>query len=95
MKWKAKLLAKNTPKDTGLTAASWYYTIEQNNDGTISLTWSNSNVQANWCNIAIIIQYGHGTRTGGWVEGYDYINPSLKPIFDELADAAWKEVVGS
>ena len=88
-------LFANTPKDTGLTAASWYYTINRNEDGSLSLIWSNSNVKYDWCNIAIMIQYGHATRNGGWVEGYDYINPSLKPIFDKLADAAWREVVGS
>lgn len=84
-------LTAATPIDTGLTAASWDYEIIQNESG-LSVVWTNSNVQKGYCNIAIILQYGHGTRNGGYVEGIDYINPALKPIFDELADAAWKEV---
>lgn len=84
-------LTAATPIDTGLTAASWDYEITQNESG-LSVVWSNTNVRKGYCNIAIILQYGHGTRNGGYVEGRDYINPALKPIFDELADAAWKEV---
>lgn len=84
-------LTAATPIDTGLTAASWDYEITQNESG-LSVVWSNTNVQKGYCNIAIILQYGHGTRNGGYVEGRDYINPALKPIFDDLADAAWKEV---
>lgn len=87
-------LTAATPIDTGLTAASWDYEIVQEN-GSISVVWTNSNVQKGYCNIALILQYGHGTRNGGYVEGRDYINPALQPIFDELADAAWKEVTGS
>lgn len=84
-------LASATPMDTGLTADSWYYTIERQN-GRVSLTFQNSNVVDGWCNIAIILQYGHGTGTGGWVEGRDYINPAIQPIFDRLAKEAWEEV---
>lgn len=84
-------LTAATPIDTGLTAASWDYEITQNESG-LSVVWSNTNVRKGYCNIAIILQYGHGTRNGGYVEGRDYINPALKPIFDDLADAAWKEV---
>ena len=83
-------LSQYTPIDTGETASSWSYIIEKN-DGRISIVWCNSHVEKG-VNVAVILQYGHGTRTGGWVEGTDYINPALKPIFDKLADAAWKEV---
>jgi hypothetical protein len=83
-------LASATPVDTGLTANSWYYEIERGR-GTASITFYNSNVQRGIC-IAIILQYGHGTGTGGWVEGRDYINPAIQPIFDRLAENAWKEV---
>lgn len=83
-------LSAATPIDTGLTSISWSYKIIQN-EGTISVVWENSNIQKG-INIAIILQYGHGTRNGGYVSGRDYINPALKPIFDKMADAAWKEV---
>lgn len=83
-------LSSATPVDTGLTASSWYYRIERS-DSTISITFLNSNVQ-NGVPIAVILQYGHGTGTGGWVQGRDYINPALRPIFDKIADDAWKEV---
>lgn len=85
------LLAQNTPVDTGKTAASWDYEIEDQN-GKLTVYWTNSNV-VNGVNIAIILQYGHGTRNGGYVQGRDYINPSLQPIFDKLADDMWKAVV--
>lgn len=83
-------LASATPVDTGLTANSWYYEIEQSK-GRASITFYNSNVQ-NGIPIAIILQYGHGTGNGGWVEGRDYINPAIQSIFDKLAADAWKEV---
>lgn len=83
-------LESATPVDSGLTATSWRYEIK-NQNGVISLTFLNSNVN-NGVPIAIILQYGHGTGTGGWVEGRDYINPALRPIFDKLANEAWKEV---
>jgi hypothetical protein len=83
-----------TPKDTGLTAASWNYEIEEDKKaGTIKLSFTNSNIVDEWCNIAIILQYGHATGNGGWVEGVDYINPALKPIFDKLVNDAWLEIV--
>lgn len=85
-------LSSATPLDTGVTASSWYYRIDRK-DGLISITFLNSNINKG-VPIAIILQYGHGTRNGGWVEGRDYINPAIRPIFDELADAAWKEVTG-
>ena len=83
-------LASATPVDTGLTADSWYYKIT--NDGqSAKVTFYNSNIQ-NGVPIALILQYGHGTRNGGWVQGRDYINPVVQPIFDKLANEAWKEV---
>lgn len=79
-----------TPMDTGLTAASWYYQIER--DGkNVSLQFLNSNIQ-NGIPIAIILQYGHATRNGHYVEGIDYINPALRPVFEKLAAEAWKEL---
>lgn len=84
-------LSASTPVKTGFTAASWRYRIIQNKDG-ISILWENDNIQKG-VNIALILQYGHGTRNGGYVTGIDYINPALKPIFENMADAAWKEVV--
>ena len=83
-------LSKATPIDTGKTANSWYYEITKN-EGFYKISFCNSNIQ-NGVPIAIILQYGHGTNTGGWVEGRDYINPAIRPIFDELAKDAWKEV---
>ena len=83
-------LASATPVDSGNTANSWYYNIE-NKKGSVAITFYNSNIQ-NGVPIAIILQYGHGTRNGGWVQGRDYINPAIQPIFDKIAESAWKEV---
>ena len=83
-------LSSATPVKTGKTANSWYYEIERQN-GSVSLVFKNSNVNFG-VPIAIVLQYGHGTGTGGWVEGRDYINPAIQPIFDEIANADWKEV---
>ena len=83
-------LASATPVDTGLTANSWYYKIEHKN-GSATISFFNSNIQ-NGVLIAIILQYGHGTRNGGWVQGRDYINPAIQPIFDKIANDAWREV---
>ena len=83
-------LASATPVDSGQTANSWYYEIERQN-GSVSIVFNNSNVNRG-VPIAIILQYGHGTGTGGWVQGRDYINPAIQPIFDEIANNAWKEV---
>ena len=83
-------LASATPVDSGLTANSWYYEIEQGK-GTVTINFNNSNIQ-NGVPIAVILQYGHGTGTGGWVEGRDYINPAIQPIFDKIANEAWREV---
>jgi hypothetical protein len=83
-------LASATPVDSGLTARSWYYKVEQTSTGA-SIVFCNSNVQ-NGVPIAIILQYGHGTGTGGWVEGRDYINPAIQPVFDKIVQDAWGEV---
>ena len=83
-------LASVTPIDSGLTASSWYYTIEQK-DGLARINFLNSNIQ-NGVPIAIILQYGHATGTGGWVEGRDYINPAIQPLFEKITNEAWKEV---
>lgn len=83
-------LSNATPKDTGQTASSWYYEIKRSND-SVSIQFKNSNVHEG-VPIAVILQYGHGTGTGGWVEGRDYINPAIQPIFDAIANNAWKEV---
>jgi hypothetical protein len=83
-------LRSMTPRDTGATADAWSYEIERKGQ-EVTLWWLNSNVQ-NRFHVAIGLQYGHGTGTGGWIEGYDYINPTLRPIFDGIANAVWKEV---
>lgn len=83
-------LASATPFDSGRTANSWYYEIENTRD-SVTISFHNSNIQ-NGVPIAIILQHGHGTGTGGWVEGRDYINPAIQPIFDKIADDAWREV---
>ena len=83
-------LSKATPVDTGKTAASWDYTVEIGN-GTAKLTWTNSNSNKG-VPIALLIQYGHGTPTGGYVPGRNYIKPAIQPILDELTNALWKEV---
>lgn len=83
-------LASATPVESGETAASWSYEI-QNGDGTAAITFKNSHI-VDGVPIAIILQYGHGTGTGGWVEGRDYINPAIQPIFDEIVEEAWREV---
>jgi len=83
-------LAAATPIESGVTANSWEYSII-NSAGGVSITWFNTN-EVDGVNIAIILQYGHGTGTGGFVQGQDYINPAMKPIFDEIAERVWKEV---
>lgn len=83
-------LSSATPMDSGKTASSWYYEINRK-PGSVSISFHNSNV-VKGVPIAIILQYGHGTRNGGWVQGRDYINPAIQPIFDKIANNAWKEV---
>ena len=83
-------LASATPIESGRTASSWTYEIKNSSSGS-SITFSNTNVNKG-VNIAIILQYGHGTGTGGWVSGRDYINPAMRPVFDNIADSVWKEI---
>ena len=86
-------LASATPIDSGTTANSWDYEIRQTKN-SVSIYWTNSNVNKG-VPIAVIIQYGHGTRNGGYVQGRDYINPAMRPIFDKIAENVWKEVTSS
>ena len=86
-------LSSATPVDSGVTASSWSYEIERGN-GRTTISWLNTNTNKN-VNIAVILQYGHGTGTGGYVQGRDYINPAMRPVFDKIADEAWKEVSSS
>lgn len=87
-----ELLKEATPKDTGKTSESWSYDIEQDADGNWQIVWKNSNIVDGWANVAILLQYGHATKNGGFVKGIDYINPAIKKVFHEMADEAWKEV---
>ncbi|MCM1577926.1 MAG: HK97 gp10 family phage protein [Ruminococcus sp.] len=84
-------LAEATPVDTGMTASSWEYEVTHEKSGAV-ITFYNTNVQ-NGQNIAILLQYGHAVRGGGYVQGIDYINPALEPVFQKIADEAWKEIV--
>lgn len=84
-------LAATTPKDTGLTASSWSYEIE-NTNGRAAIYWTNSNINQG-VPIAVILQYGHGTGTGGYVQGIDYINPAMRPVFDSISQRAWRDIM--
>lgn len=86
----ADALSRATPVDTGRAAGSWGYEITHKR-GTHNIYWTNSDIEGG-VNVAVLIQYGHGTGTGGYVPGRDYINPVMRPIFDEIADVVWKEV---
>lgn len=86
-------LASATPSESGKTASSWTYEV-QNSSGGSKITFFNTNINKG-VNIAIILQYGHGTGTGGWVQGRDYINPAIRPVFDNIAEAVWKEIVNA
>lgn len=83
-------LAAATPKDSGKTSGSWGYEVKQSGK-TYSIVWTNTNV-VNGVPIAVILQYGHGTGTGGYVKGRDYINPAIQPIMDRIAEDVWKVV---
>lgn len=83
-------LSESTPKRSGKTASSWYYTVERGKS-SYTLSWSNSNTN-DGVNIAVILQYGHGTGTGGYVKGVDFINPAMRPVFDKIAEEAWREL---
>ena len=87
-------LASATPKNSGRTADCWRYYIEGTGDRT-RIVWENTNVQDGWFNVAVGLQYGHGTGTGGYVQGIDYINPAIRPVFDDIAETVWKVVVSS
>ena len=84
-------LSGATPTRSGKTASSWDYEVLVSGGG-VTLQWTNSNIN-NGVSIAIILQYGHGTRNGGYVVGRDYINPAMRPLFDKMADEAWKAVI--
>lgn len=83
-------LSAATPIDSGLTASSWGYKVRDTGNGS-EIVFTNSHINKG-VPIAIILQYGHGTGTGGWVQGRDYINPAIRPVFDEIAEAIWQEV---
>lgn len=83
-------LASATPRDTGETATSWGYQIGHTG-GVYSISWYNTN-RVGQVNVAVILQFGHGTGTGGWVEGVDYINPAIKPIFEKAVNDIWRQV---
>lgn len=86
-------LANATPVDQGTTAASWGYEIEKTSSH-VRIAWTNSNLNKGE-QIAVLIQYGHGTGTGGYVQGTDYINPAMREVFQEIADDVWREVVNA
>lgn len=86
-------LSSATPVDTGLAASSWGYVVEYTK-GAFRIIWTNSNIE-NGFPVAIMLQYGHGTGTGGYVQGQDYINPAIRPIFDKIAERVWKEVTSA
>lgn len=86
-------LALAVPKDSGLAADSWNYKIERSR-GSVAITWTNNDIE-NGFPVAIMLQYGYGTGTGGYVQGRDYINPAMKPIFDSIADQVWKAVTSA
>lgn len=83
-------LASATPRDTGETAQSWGYNIGRKK-GKVTISWFNTH-RVDGVNIAVIIQYGHGTGTGGYVQGTEYINPAIRPIFDKIAEDVWRQV---
>lgn len=85
-----RALAEATPIDSGETSTSWTYSIEKSKR-RVAISWTNTNV-VNGVNIALILQYGHGTRNGGYVQGRDYINPAIKPVFDRMLNELWREV---
>lgn len=86
-------LVSATPRDSGLAASSWGYEVSQTKAGC-SITWTNNDIE-NGFPVAIMLQYGHGTKGGGYVQGKDYINPAIKPIFDKIADKVWKAVTSA
>lgn len=85
-------LKEATPKDSGKTSESWKYDIIKDERGNYQIVWSNTNIVDGWANIAILLQYGHATRNGGFVKGVDYINPAIEKVFQGMANEAWEEV---
>ena len=83
-------LSRATPIDTGLASTSWSYEIVRSKD-KVSIVWKNSDIEGGY-NVALLLQYGHGKRGGGYLQGIDYINPALKPIFEQMAEELWEEV---
>lgn len=88
-----KALDSATPKDTGLAAVSWTYEIKKSS-GSIEIGWKNTDVEGGFP-VALMIQYGHGTGTGGYISGRDYINPAMRPVFDQIAETVWKAVTSA
>lgn len=86
-------LSKATPRDSGLAAGSWGFVVKKSS-GSVMIGWTNSDVESGFP-VALMIQYGHGTGTGGYIQGRDYINPAMRPIFDEIADTVWKAVTSA
>lgn len=87
-------LSSATPMDSGETALSWKYEVIRER-GSYSIVWSNTHIDNGGTPVAILLQYGHGTRNGGYVQGRDYINPAIKPIFDKIAENVWKAVTSA
>ena len=91
-----RLLASATPKDTGKTAASWYYKINYNGNKGSSIEFYNTSMDDHGQTpVVILLQYGHGTGTGGYVQGIDFVNPTIQPTFENMAEAIWEEVCNS
>lgn len=86
-------LSKATPQDSGRAATSWGYKIEKSSS-SVTIGWTNSDVESGFP-VALMIQYGHGTGTGGYIQGRDYINPAMRPIFDQIAETVWKAVTSA
>lgn len=86
-------LSAATPVDTGLTAGSWNYDVQAKN-GSYTISWTNVDIENDFP-VAIMLQYGYSTGTGGYVQGRDYINPAMRPIFDQIADKVWKAVTSA
>lgn len=82
-----------TPRDSGIAASSWGYRVERTAN-SLTINWTNSNLEGGFP-VAVMIQYGHGTGTGGWVQGRDYINPAMRPVFDQIAEDLWKAVTSA
>ena len=87
-----ELLKEATPKDTGKTSECWKYEVIKDDNNKYQIVWSNTNTVNEWANVALLLQYGHATRNGGFVKGIDYINPAIAKVFEGMANEAWEEV---